>query len=315
VLIKVRRCGICGSDISMTGGGPQALPLGRFGHEYAGEVVEVGRDVETVKVGDRIAALPAAPCGACEGCRSGNPLFCEKASYLVGGFGEYMIIPPVAVKPLPKSLSFTDGALVEPMTCGLHALNLARAAGGERVLVLGAGAMALSVVYWARLRGAAKIAVLSRSAHRQDVLMSMGADVVLSFDADDQAKIAEHLGGPPNIVAEAVGKQGMLELAFKHVATCGAVLSMGMCQHGEPIVPVAWSRKEVALYFPRAYTVHEFEQTARAFDAGKIRPDVMVSHTIALEDLPDTMEAMRSGKMKTLKVHVDPTLRPGASGN
>ena len=225
-----------------------------------------------------------------------------------------MVIPPVAAKPLPHSLSFTDGALVEPMTCGLHALNLARSTGGERVLVIGAGAMALSVVYWARMRGAAKIAVLSRSAHRTDVLMNMGADIVLSFDADDQAKITEHLGGPPDIVAEAVGKARMLDLAFKHVGPRGAVLSMGMCQHGEPIVPIAWSRKEVSLYFPRAYTVDEFEATARAFDAGKIRPDVMVSHTIALEELPAAMDAMRSGKMKTLKVHVDPTLAPDKVG-
>jgi (R,R)-butanediol dehydrogenase/meso-butanediol dehydrogenase/diacetyl reductase len=314
LLIQVRRCGVCGSDISMTGDGPMCLPLGRFGHEYAGEVAEVGRDVEGVKVGDRIAALPAAPCGACEGCRSNNPMLCERASYLVGGFGEYMVIPPVAARPLPKSLSFTDGALVEPMTCGLHALNLVRATKGDRVLVIGAGAMALSVVYWARMRGASKIAVLSRSAHRTDALMNMGADVILGFDPDDQAKISEHLGGPPNIVAEAVGKLGMLDLAFKHVAPRGAVISMGMCQQGEPVSPATWSRKEITLYFPRAYTIAEFEETARSFDAGKIRPDIMVSHSIALEDLPATMDAMRSGKMKSLKVHVDPTLKPATVG-
>ena len=80
LLVKVARCGICGSDISMTSPAPMNLPLGRFGHEWAGEIVEVGRDVEGRKPGDRIASLPAARCGACAGCRSGNPLFCERSA-------------------------------------------------------------------------------------------------------------------------------------------------------------------------------------------------------------------------------------------
>src|SRR5215475_11938464 len=89
LLVRVHRCGLCGSDVSMTTGGPMSLPLGRFGHEWAGEVVEVGRNVEHLRPGARIAALPVPRCGRCAECRTtGNPLFCENASYLVGGFGE-----------------------------------------------------------------------------------------------------------------------------------------------------------------------------------------------------------------------------------
>src|SRR5437016_3202961 len=93
VLVKVCRCGVCGSDIALPGAGSSMfLPLGRFGHEYAGEVVEVGRDVEHVKVGDHVSALPIAPCGKCEGCRYGNPLFCTNGTPQLGGFGEYMVL-------------------------------------------------------------------------------------------------------------------------------------------------------------------------------------------------------------------------------
>src|SRR5690349_15444095 len=91
VLVKVCRCGVCGSDIALTGNGSMSLPLGRFGHEYAGEVIEVGRDVDTVRVGDHVSALPVAPCGKCAGCRYGNPLFCTNAIPQLGGFGEYML--------------------------------------------------------------------------------------------------------------------------------------------------------------------------------------------------------------------------------
>ncbi len=310
MLVRVGRCGICGSDLAMTGDGPLHLPVGRLGHEWAGEVIEVGRDVEGFRPGDRIAGLPAARCGTCDGCRTGNPLFCEHARYLVGGFGEFMVIPPVAAVRLPQSLSFTDGALIEPMTCGLHALNFAGARGGENVLVIGAGAMAMSAIFWARNLGAAQIVVLSRSAHRADVLMELGADAVLGFDEDDRARIAEKLGGHPDIVFECVGKQGMLALATEQVRPQGTVLSLGMCQHGDPVVPAFCTHKEVRLLFPRAYTIDEFEATARAFDGGRIRPEIMVGETIPLDDLPGMMAALRTGAKKTFKVHVDPSMAP-----
>jgi (R,R)-butanediol dehydrogenase/meso-butanediol dehydrogenase/diacetyl reductase len=316
LLVKVCRCGICGSDVSMTGEAPLTLPLGRFGHEYAGEVVEVGGEVQSFRRGDRISALPVAPCGHCEGCRTGNPLFCMNGSFLVGGFGEYMVIPPAAARPLPKSLSFADGALIEPMACGLHALRLARMPRGARVLVIGAGSIALSVIYWARSLGAGKIAVLSRSDHRRDIAMGMGADAVLTFDVEDQGRIVDVLGGAPDIVAECVGKTGMLDLATQHVRRQGVVLSLGMCSYDDRVVPARCTGKEIQLLFPHAYTVDEIAETARAFDSGRVRPDLMVSDVISLEQLPGTLEALRSGRQKSLKVHVDPALRapPRASG-
>lgn len=308
LLVRVCRCGICGSDVSMTAGGPEYLPLGRFGHEWSGEVIEVGREVEGIGPGARITSLPVARCGACEGCRTGNPLFCERAGYLVGGFGEYMVIPAQAAVPLPRSLSFSDGALVEPMSCGLHALNLAQMQEGDRVLVIGAGAMALSVIFWARNLGAGRIAVLSRSSHRNDVARAMGADEVLGFGEEDRPRIAETLGGPPDIVAECVGKQGMLEFASNQVRPRGTIVSLGMCQHGDPLVPALMTHKEARLLFPRGYTVGEFESTAHAFDAGRVDPEAMVSDIVPLEALPAIMDELHAGARKSLKIHVDPFL-------
>ena len=321
VLIQVKRCGICGSDLSMTGEAPYNYAPGLIGHEYAGVVAQVGRNVTGLAVGQKVAALPGTPCGQCEGCRrTGSAVFCHnprRAAHGVagfagsggfGGFGEFVAIPAGGAIGLPQSLSFADGALVEPMACGLHALRMAGMARGAVVLVLGAGSMALSMIYWARALGAGRIIVASRSAHRREVAMAMGADGFHSFGGDDPDQLAGLLGTMPDIVAECVGKPGMLASAIEQVAPQGTVISLGMCQHSEPITASLGNFKEVRLLFPVAYSVAEFVETARAFDAGKVHPEMMVSEVIGLEALPDTIEAMRGGTLQSLKILVDPQL-------
>lgn len=315
ILVKVHRCGICGSDISMTGNARFAFAPGGFGHEYAGEVVEVGRNVTKVKPGQRIACMPAAPCQVCEGCIATaphfNPVFChapKRPRDGWAGFGEFAAISADAALILPDSLSLADGALVEPMACGLHGLRLAALKPGDRVLVLGAGSMALSIVYWARRLGAGRIVVASRSAHRRDVAGAMGADEFHSFEDDDPATLAAALGGAPDVVAECVGKPGLLARAIDHVRPRGTVISMGMCMHAEPVVSAVWTFKEAKLLFPLAYTTNELIESVRAFDTFGIHPDIMVSDVIALEKLPSMIEDMRAGTRSGLKVHVDPSL-------
>jgi threonine dehydrogenase-like Zn-dependent dehydrogenase len=305
LLVKICRCGICGSDVSMSGDAPFTLPLGRIGHEYAGEVIEVGREVSGFRAGDRVAVQPIQPCGACGGCRSGNAMFCHTPRHLRGGFGEYMAVPANCAVLLPQTLSLADGALIEPMACGVHAYHMARMQPGERLLVIGAGAVALSMIYWARRLGAGKIAVMSRSAHRNDVALALGADKVVGFDAEP-AEIAAVLGGPIDIVAECVGKPGMLGKAVALVQPQGTVLSMGMCMHSEPLTPAHGTFKDLRLFFPMAYTADEFVETARAFDSGDIEPELMVSDVIALDEFPEAMEALRAGTRRSLKIHVDP---------
>jgi (R,R)-butanediol dehydrogenase/meso-butanediol dehydrogenase/diacetyl reductase len=309
LVVKVARCGICGGDVSMTSGGPFDYPHGPIGHEAAGEVVAVGREVTGVKVGDRVACMPGTGCGVCYPCREGRPILCQAIRHNGGGFADYMTPAARGVTVMPEGLSFADGALVEPVACGLHALNQAGFKGGERVLVLGAGAMAIAIIFWARALGAGKIVAASRSAHRREVVLAMGADAVVSFDEDDPEAVARALGGPPDIVAECVGKPGMLSRAMAEARIGGTVISMGMCAHQEPVIPAACTFKEVRLLFPLAYSEAEFARTARAFDAGRIRPEIMVSEVIPLDAVPEAIESLRGGR-KSLKIQVDPALEP-----
>lgn len=311
VLVKVHRCGICGSDVSMTGAAPFTLPLGAIGHEFAGEIVEVGRNVSRTMLGQNVACLLGTPCKQCEGCRTGNPIFChapKRAPGRNGGFAELAAVPADGAVVLPRTLSLAEGALVEPMACGLHALRMARMAGGERILVLGAGSMALSIVYWARRLGAGTIVVVSRSAHRGDMTRLLGADAFFSTDQAEPDVLQQALGGAADIVAECVGKQGMLGEALAHVRPHGTVISMGMCMHNETLLPAACTFKEVTLQFPLGYTYDEFVETARAFEHASIHADLLVSEVIALGELPSMLEQLRSGSGKRLKIQVDPQI-------
>jgi threonine dehydrogenase-like Zn-dependent dehydrogenase len=171
VLVQVRRCGICGSDVAKTSGGAFDFPAGYLlGHECSGEVLEVGRAVTGVKAGDLVACMPMTGCGRCATCLEGRPARCPERRVSHGGFSDYLGTTQGGVVVMPATLSLADGALVEPVACGLRALRQAGFRPGDRVLVLGAGAMALAVVFWARELGAGRIAVAARSPSTTRIL-------------------------------------------------------------------------------------------------------------------------------------------------
>jgi threonine dehydrogenase-like Zn-dependent dehydrogenase len=223
------------------------------------------------------------------------------------GFADFMTPKARSVAVLPRSLSLADGAMVEPMACGLRALRQCRARPGERILVLGAGTAALAVIFWARRLGAGRIEVAARSTGRADAVLAFGADAVHGLEDEPPEALRRSLGGAPDIVAECVGKQSLLNLAIDQVRTGGRVLSLGMCAHHEPIIPARCALKEVSLFFPLGYSHSEFVETARAFDAARVNPEALVSEVSPLEALPATIEDLRAGR-KAMKIHVEPAL-------
>jgi (R,R)-butanediol dehydrogenase/meso-butanediol dehydrogenase/diacetyl reductase len=133
----------------------------------------------------------------------------------------------------------------------------------------------------------------------------MGADEVWSFDEEKMQRLPEFFGSPPDIVAECVGKPGFVNQAISYARREGTVISMGMCMQTDPVLPAACAFREVRLFFPLGYSTSEFAATARAFDSGRVQPDIMVSDVIALEEIGTTMDELRAGR-KSLKVQVDP---------
>jgi len=304
VVIKVCRCGICGTDLHMTSGSGWDFPAETvLGHEYAGEIVAIGAGVEGLRTGDRITALPAAGCGHCDACQSGQVMLCRSMQGFMGGFAQYLRAPAVSAIKLPQSLSFADGALVEPLAVGLHGMALAAIKPGARVLVLGAGSVGLGAIYWARRLGAGRIVAASRSARRAEMAGKLGADGFVQFGDNEVGEVHEALGGAPDVVLECIGEVGMLGKAVDHVRPDGTIVSLGFCTSPDPVVPGIATYKQVRMIFSMAYTLAEFEQVARTLDAGHVEPRVMVSDTISLDALPDMIDRLRQGANQT-KVHV-----------
>jgi (R,R)-butanediol dehydrogenase/meso-butanediol dehydrogenase/diacetyl reductase len=308
VLIKVGRCGICGSDVQMTSGHGACFPSGvTLGHEYAGEVVALGRGVDTLRIGDRITAMPAKGCGKCSTCLAGRPLACSQMQMMMGGFGEYTRVDARSAVRLPADLSLADGALVEPLACSLRGVVLARPQRGERVLVLGAGAMGLGTVFWSRRLGVGQIACTARSAWRASQALALGADHYMTADENLPSELAHSLGQAPDIVFECSGAPGMLARAIELVRPGGRVIGLGLCSGLDSFSPALAAAKDISMRFTTGYVLNDLEHVVDTLDRGAFEPRQLVDATIALSDLPATLEAMRL-QQRHCKVLVNPQL-------
>ncbi len=307
LLLKVGRCGICGTDLHMTDGHAQTFPENSvIGHEFAGEVVAVGPGVSGYRTGDFVAAMPVVGCGHCGSCRSGEPMWCKQGLIgISGGFGQYAIAKAHASIKLPQTLSLSDGALVEPLAVGLHGVALAKLQPGARVLVQGAGAIGLAAAYWSRRLGAGRIAVTARSNRGEPFAMQLGADRFLVAGADQQEQLDTALGGPPDVVFECVGVPGMVAQAINRVRPRGTVVILGNCMLPDTFYPAQAMFKQVCIQGSMVYSLREFETVAEVLDAGHIEPRMMITDTVSYAALPEAFEALRQ-PTRQCKVMIDP---------
>jgi L-iditol 2-dehydrogenase len=306
VIIKVARCGICGTDISFTQG--KTFDFGentQFGHEYAGEIIEVGKDVSDFKVGERIAVLPSVACGECQSCHDfKNNVLCTRApDTAMVGFAELARVPTSVATRLPQTLSMADGALIEPMAISLYGTKMAHIEPGDRVLVLGGGSVALYAIYWARRLGAGRIVAMSRSARRKELCLAMGADAFVPFGDNEVGEVIEALGGSPQVVLEGVGAEGMMMKSIMHVGQFGRVVSLGFCTSPDPLIPGMASYKCASIHFAVGYSMKEFHYIADQMDKGHVDPKAIITNDVPLVDLPKVMDVLRGPNEET-KVHV-----------
>ena len=226
VVVKVARCGVCGSDVERTDAalGEFAYESGYIpGHEFSGEVVALGAGVNRVRVGDRVAPIPVTGCGACANCLTGQPLWCPSMRAGGNAFAQYAVAGQHECLKLPEGISYAQGALIEPIAVGLHGVVLAGVTPRTRVLVIGAGPIALAAAFWARRMGAGEIAMAAKSTRRREMALRDGATSFLTAGADLAAQAIAVLGGPPDLVLEAVGGPGVIAAAANCVGPRGTI--------------------------------------------------------------------------------------------
>jgi (R,R)-butanediol dehydrogenase/meso-butanediol dehydrogenase/diacetyl reductase len=294
VVVKVGRCGICGSDLHMTEDAAYGCRHGDvLGHEFAGEVVALGKNAEGLKTGDLVSVIPLKSCGRCEHCRKGVVQWCAQFGLQGGGYAEYALTRPNQCIRLPADLSLADGAIIEPLAVALHGVNLSGLRKGDQVLVLGAGPIGLAVAFWAKRLGAATVAIQDIAEFQRARAFEMGADVFVVDPADPVGSAEGALGGQADIVFECVGVPGLVAQAVEQVRPRGTILLLGLCTQPDTFNSFAMLSKEVRLVTSAFFTVPEYQASLDALAEGAIEPRLLVTDTISLAETPDVFESLK----------------------
>lgn len=299
VLVRVKACGVCGSDprrVMQTG-------TYRFptipGHEFAGLVAEIGEGVKCFKAGDRVAVVPIIPCGKCQYCGVGDFTVCDNYDFLGsrsdGAFAEYVKAPARNSILLPENVSFDAASMVDPACVALHGLR--RAGGvepGDRVAVLGAGPIGLFAVQWARAMGAGRVMVTDLLPQKLSVARELGADICINpRDEDVVARVREETQGRgADIVLETAGALATQQQCFLAARKQGKVILIGT-SHSDVLLRDktfdAIRRNELLVvgtinYFFGTLPHNEWETALEFMSAGRLQAETMITHRFKLED-------------------------------
>jgi len=291
VVLRVEAALTCGTDVKTWRRGHPKIPLPTaFGHEFAGTVAAVGRDVRNLREGDRVACPPTAPCFACARCLRGYTNLCETAiaGMVVGAFGEYVRLPSRVVRTnlflRPDSMSGIEAAALEPLACVVHGAGRVDLRNAERVLILGDGAIGLLFARLADLRGAGNVVVVGHHANRLDVAGKYGAAVsTASPDA-----LRERFRGEDgaDVVVECVGDPALWTLAHELTRAGGSALLFGGCPAGT-VAGFDAFRLHYSEVDARGAFHYSPDDVRTAFDllaAGRVDVGRLVTHTAPLRD-------------------------------
>jgi 2-desacetyl-2-hydroxyethyl bacteriochlorophyllide A dehydrogenase len=305
LVMKVGYCGICGTDLHATREGLTTACCGQIlGHEFVGEIVEVGPKADgNWQLGDRACAIPFLGCGHCAACATGRFFECQDKLLpgvnAPGGYAQYVNTGSRETLLLPADLPLERAALIEPLAVGIHAVRVADLKAGSRVMVIGAGPIGLTVALWARFFGAREVIVSEMASARADLAMKMGATRVIRPDpaADAETLLAQFCdaaGGPPDIIFECVGAPGLLQQCIEMAPQRGKIIPVGVCELPDTIMPFLGLIKELQIQFAIAYTRDDFETCIAMLGEGRIDIAPMITDVVSLEELPEAFEALRT---------------------
>ena len=248
VIIKVHSSGICGSDLHMyTRGGRDGTIMG---HEFSGDVVEIGSKVKNVKEGDRVVAIGGIGCGECYWCRQGQYIKCSRLTFLgygiKGAFAEYTAIPNFVIgmygEKLPDAVSYEEGSTAEPLAVALHAVNQVDPKPDDIVVVTGLGIIGLCVVQILRSRGVKHIIASGRRAKRLEIARQSGAEVVVDAAKDDVVPVVKEVAGSrmADVVFEVAGSPELFDKSLQMVHRGGKINLVGLYME-----PVTWNPSSI----------------------------------------------------------------------
>lgn len=303
VVVKVGACGICGTDVHIADGHfpPTPYPIVP-GHEFAGQIVEVGPEAPGGwSVGDRVAVDPSLFCGHCGPCRAGHGNLCANwgatGDTVDGAFAEYVAVPATTCYRMPDDMTYAQGALVEPVSCAVHGVRRVGVEAGERFLIMGAGTMGL-IMQQLLQRAGAHVTMVDRNADRLPRATSLGAAAV----AADAAELA---GETFDVAVDCTGAVPAIEAAFDRLRRGGRLLVFGVApeQDRVSLSPFRIYNDEITVVGSMA-VLHSYGAALDLVASGAVDTDALVTHSLPLERFPDALDLMRGGT--GLKIQVVP---------
>lgn len=307
VLAKVLACGICGSDLHLLVHGEESRRLSEelagdappdgprpnmftpehdmvMGHEYCCEVVDVGPNVNNLKVGDTIVSFPIT--------------FDEQGVHGVGfsnkypgGYSEMLVANEMMAIKVPNGLSHELAAMTEPLAVGVHAVAKSRIAPGDAALIIGLGPVGLACIAELKMRGIGPIIGADFSPKRRALAELLGADVVV--DPRDTPAIAAWRkvdGAKPLVIFEAVGVPGMIEQTMRMAPKDARVLVVGACMQQDTFHPMLGIQKELSIQFALGYTPLEFDSALRAIADGKVDLAPLITGRVPIDGVPQAFQ-------------------------
>jgi (R,R)-butanediol dehydrogenase/meso-butanediol dehydrogenase/diacetyl reductase len=298
-VFKVKACGICASDLHAVEVPGLLQSSNILGHEYTGEVVEVGPGTEGWKVGDRLIALPGKPCGTCAACQDGRHSECGQIIMqgfdlrMPGAYAEYSTCLGALAMQIPEGLSDNDAATIEPLAVGLNAWKSADVPPGASVLIVGAGIIGLAIAKWARFFGAGEVGISEMVPARIVRAQKVGADVVIDAAqfADPVAEFDRQTGRKPSVIFECVGRPIIAKLIGMAPANAHLVL-VGTGMQPENFTVVSAALKRLCMTFPLAYEPGDFPFVLRMLATGRVTVDGLVTATVSLDETPAMFEKL-----------------------
>lgn len=312
VLVKVESVGICGSDLhyfesGRIGDGVVEPPF-VLGHEAAGIVTEVGADVRGLAVGDRVALEPGKTCGHCEACKSGRYNLCNDVIFFAtppvdGVFQEYVAHEANLCFKLPAGMSAVEGALIEPLAVGIHAANQGGARIGQTAVVTGAGCIGLVSLLALKAMGVSRVIVVDVVQKRLDKARELGADAVINgSEADTVAEILRLTGGKgQDLGIETAGAQVTAGQLIKAAKKGSTIVFVGYSASGEMTLPMG-AALDKELSFKTVFRYRNIYPLAiEAVAAGKIDIKKIVTHSFALDEVQEALDACVEDKANIVK--------------
>jgi (R,R)-butanediol dehydrogenase / meso-butanediol dehydrogenase / diacetyl reductase len=311
IVVRVRDCGICGSDLHAATNRDAKLPPGTImGHEFAGIVEHVGTGVTGFEPGDPVAAMSYLPCGECPSCLAGLGFQCA-AMKLVGfgdvsgGYAELTKMRPGSIFKMPRSMSFRAGATVEPLVVGFHGLRRSGLQAGESCVIMGAGPIGLMTLLWARYAGARAIVVSEIQMHRRDLALKLGADAAADPRMHNPAAaMARITGAGPDVVFECIGQPGTLAQAMVTARRGGRLAVLGVAMEDDGFPPGIAMNKELDVRFSLGIEPGEIETTIAVLASGRINTEPLITHVVGLDNRPRAFAAL-AGAHNQCKVMIE----------